>query len=72
MPKINLKALRDALPWGAQTEVAKKFKTSTSYINQVLLGKIENEAVLEELFIKAKDYQRKCEKIQNELTKLKK
>ena len=72
MPKINLKTLRDALPWGCQTDVAKKFKTSTSYINQVLLGKINNEDILEELFIRAKDYQRKCDKIERELTKLKK
>lgn len=72
MPKINLKTLRDAIPWGCQTRVAEKFDKSVSYVNQVLSGKINNEDILEELFIRAKEYQRKLDKIEKELTKLEK
>jgi len=67
MSQIDLKKLKNALPFGAQAEVADYFNVSPSNVSQVLSGKIKNDKILMALIQKVKDYQERQSAIKKEV-----
>lgn len=63
--------LKEALPYGALRDAAKKFNKTPSAISQIASGKIENFDILQYLITRAKNYQKFLKGIKEEMEGLK-
>jgi hypothetical protein len=67
---MDLKKLKEALPFGAQNDAARKFRMTPSAVSQIVSGKSHNVDVLEYLIARATKYQAQLAKITKEMEAL--
>ena len=63
MNQQDLINLKEALPFAAQSDAAKKFGITPSAVSQILSGKSKNDNVIEYLLQRAHAYQKVLDKI---------
>ena len=59
-------SLKKWLPFGGQTDIAKKFGVSQPYVSQVMNGHVKNEVILDALILLARENKAALRKIQKE------